>query len=270
MADLAIGIAGGAGRMGQMLVREVTATEGCALIGAIEGQGHPALGKDIAVNAGLEPIGIAIDDDAETLFATAQTVIEFTLPEATVAHAALAAQSKAAHIIGTTGLDAAQAEEIRKAARHTAIVWAPNMSLGVNLLLALSEQVAGILGDDYDIEIVEMHHRHKIDAPSGTALGLGEAAARGRGVELDKVAQRGRDGGTGARKGGDIGFASLRGGDVVGEHTVVFAGAGERVELTHKAADRQIFSRGAVRAALWAHDKPPGLYAMADVLGLGS
>ena len=267
--EIGIGIVGGAGRMGQMLVREVTATEGCVLASAIEGPGHPALGKDAGALAGLDPLGIAIGDDAEALFAETGTVIEFTLPEATVAHAALAAQSKAVHVIGTTGLDDSQAGEIAKAARHTAIVWAPNMSLGVNLLLALTEQVSAALADDYDIEIVEMHHRHKVDAPSGTALGLGEAAARGRGVDLAEVAQRARNGVTGERRRGDIGFAALRGGDVVGEHSVIFAGDGERIELTHKAAGRHIFARGAVRAALWARGKPPGLYSMIDVLGLG-
>ncbi len=268
MAEVRIGVVGAAGRMGLMLVREITGREGCVLAGAVERSGHDAVGYDAGELAGLGALGVAIGDDAAALFADADAVVDFTAPEATVAHAALAAQGRAALVIGTTGLDDGQSADIAKAARHTAIVHAPNMSLGVNLLLALTRQVAGILGDDFDIEIIEMHHRHKVDAPSGTALGLGRAAAAGRGVDLDKVAQRVRDGHTGARRAGDIGFATLRGGDVVGDHSVVFAGEGERIELTHKAGSRQIFAAGAVRAALWAQDQPSGLYSMADVLGL--
>jgi len=268
MADVTIGITGAAGRMGQMLVREVAAAMGCVLAGAVELAGHAAIGRDAGEVAGLDRLGVSIGDDAAALFAHAGTVIEFSLPEPTVEHAALAAQSKAVHVIGTTGLDEAQTAEIRKAARHTAIVWAPNMSVGVNLLLALTEQVSAILDDEYDIEIFEMHHRHKVDAPSGTALGLGRAAAKGRGVDLDAVAARARDGHTGARPRGAIGFAALRGGDVVGDHVVTFAGDGERLELVHKASGRHIYARGAVRAALWAQGKPPGLYSMRDVLGL--
>ncbi|MFN4281876.1 MAG: 4-hydroxy-tetrahydrodipicolinate reductase [Alphaproteobacteria bacterium] len=263
-----IGIVGAAGRMGAMLVQQVRAqpTE-CRLIGATERAGSAALGKDAGQLAGGEPLGVKITDDAVALFAAADAVIDFTAPAATVAHAALAAQGKTIHVIGTTGLEAAHDAEIAKAARHTAIVRAANFSVGVNLLAGLTKRVAGLLGDEFDIEIVEMHHRHKVDAPSGTALMLGEAAAAGRQVKLADVAQRGRDGITGARKAGDIGFASLRGGDVVGDHTVVFAADGERVELTHKASARQIFARGAVRAAVWGRGKAPGLYSMQDVLG---
>ncbi len=270
MADLRIGVVGAAGRMGRMVIQEVAGTAGCALAAASEAAGHAEIGRDAGELAQVGALGVGIGDDAAALFAASEAVIDFTSPDATVAHAALAAEAEAIHVVGTTGLDQGQAKAIEKAARRAAIVWAPKMSLGVNLLFALTEQVARTLSDDYDIEIVEMHHRHKVDAPSGTALGLGRAAAAGRNVRLDDVAQRGRDGVTGARRRGDIGFATLRGGDVVGDHTVVFAADGERVELTHKASSRQVFARGAVRAAIWARGRPPGLYAMADVLGLNT
>jgi 4-hydroxy-tetrahydrodipicolinate reductase len=268
MADMKIGIVGVAGRMGRMLLYEVCETDGLALGGGVETPGNAAIGEDLGTLAGLGAMGMALGDDARALFAAADAVIEFTSPEATVAHAAMAADAGAIHVIGTTGLSAEQAAALAASAEKTPIVWAPNMSLGVNLLMRLTERVAAALDADYDIEIVEMHHRHKVDAPSGTALGLGRAAAAGRGVDLDAVAERGRDGMTGARGRGAIGFAALRGGDVVGDHTVVFAAEGERVELTHRASSRRIYARGAVRAALWARDRPPGLYSMADVLGL--
>ena len=269
MTELRIGVTGAAGRMGTTLVRQVEATEGCAIAGAIERPGHDAVGRDAGELAGLEALGVPIGDDPVVLFAKVDAVLEFTAPDATVEHAGLAAQGKTVHVIGTTGLNSDHEKALAMAARHTAIVRAPNMSVAVNLMLALTERIAGVLGEDYDIEIVEMHHRHKLDAPSGTALGLGEAAARGRGVTLDDVAQRTRDGHTGARRAGDIGFAVIRGGDVVGEHKVVFAGDGERLEIAHQATGRQIFARGAVHAALWAQGKPPGLYSMKDVLGFG-
>ena len=269
MTELRIGVTGAAGRMGTTLVRQVEATEGCAIAGAIERPGHDAVGRDAGEFAGLEALGVPIGDDPVELFAKVDAVLEFTAPDATVEHAGLAAQGKTVHVIGTTGLNSDHEKALAMAARHTAIVRAPNMSVAVNLMLALTERIAGVLGEDYDIEIVEMHHRHKVDAPSGTALGLGEAAARGRGVTLDDVAQRTRDGHTGARRTGDIGFAVIRGGDVVGEHKVVFAGDGERLEIAHQATGRQIFARGAVHAALWAQGKPPGLYSMKDVLGFG-
>ncbi|MGQ9364864.1 4-hydroxy-tetrahydrodipicolinate reductase [Azospirillum sp. ST 5-10] len=263
-----IGVVGCGGRMGQMLVREILATPGCTLAGGTERVGGPLVGRDVAVIAGLEPAGVAAVDDAVPLFAEADAVIDFTTPEATERHAALAAQSQTVLVVGTTGLNPAQQESLARAATHTPIVQAPNMSVGVNLLFALVERVAGVLAEDYDIEIVEMHHRHKVDAPSGTALGLGRAAAAGRGVALDEVWQKVRDGHTGPRTPGAIGFATLRGGDVVGDHSVVFAAEGERIELTHKASSRQVFAKGAVRAALWANAKPSGLYSMRDVLGL--
>ena len=266
---LKIGVLGCAGRMGQAIIKEVTASDGCMLAGGTERAGHPEIGRDLGALAGLDDLGVVVSDDAGALIAAADTVIEFSTIEATVRHAALAAEHGTAHVIGTTGLDAAAAAAVTKAAQTVPITWAANMSLGVNLLLGLTERVARSLGPEaFDIEIVETHHRHKIDAPSGTALALGEAAARGRGVSLDDVADRGRDGLTGARKTGAIGFAALRGGDVVGDHSVVFAGLGERIELTHKAADRRIYARGAVHAARWMEGKAAGLYDMNDVLGL--
>jgi len=268
--DMKIGIVGCAGRMGCMLVREVTQTEGCVLTGALERPGHEALGRDVGELSGVGPLGVAVSDDAVSVFAACEAVIDFTRPEATIAHAELAAQARAVHVIGTTGLSPDQEAALRRAAHHTALVWAPNMSLGVNLLLALAEQVAAALDESFDIEILEMHHRAKVDAPSGTALALGQAAARGRAVALDAVAVRARDGHTGPRPEGAIGFATLRGGDVVGDHMVIFAGEGERLELSHKAGSRRIFARGAVRAARWARCRAPGLYSMRDVLGLNA
>lgn len=265
---LRIGIAGAAGRMGQMLVRAVATTEGAALAGGCEAPGSPAVGKDLGEVAGIGAKGAIITAEPARLFAASDAVLDFSVPGATMKHAALAAERKVVHVIGTTGLEPAQVRELEGFARRTAIVFAPNMSVGVNLLMALTERVASILGTDWDIEVFEIHHNKKVDAPSGTALGLGEAAARGRKVDLAKVAQRGRDGITGARKAGDIGFAALRGGNVVGDHTVMFMAENERIELTHRAASRELYARGAVRAALWARGKPAGLYTMRDVLGL--
>ena len=262
-----IGIPGAAGRMGQALTRQVAASDGCVLAAATEVPGHPALGRDCGALAGIEPLGVAVSDDPEAMFRAADAVLDFTLPGAAAGHAALAAAHGTALVIGTTGLGAAEQAALDEAAARAPVVQAPNMSLAVNLLFRLTEQVAGILDDDYDIEIVEMHHRHKIDAPSGTALGLGRAAARARGVSLDEVAERGRDGVTGARARGAIGFAALRGGDVVGEHSVIFAAEGERLELTCRSANRQTYARGALLAARWAEGRAPGLYTMADVLG---
>jgi 4-hydroxy-tetrahydrodipicolinate reductase len=218
--------------------------------------------------AGTGMSGVKVGDDPRRLFGHVDGIIDFTMPAATVALAKLSAEAGIVHVIGTTGLDRDDTARIEEAARHARIVRSGNMSLGVNLLAALVRKAASTLGEEFDIEIAEMHHRMKIDAPSGTALLLGEAAAEGRGLDLEKQSVRGRDGMTGARPRGDIGFASLRGGSVVGEHTVIFAGNSERIEFTHRAESRDIFARGAVRAALWAVDKKPGLYSMADVLGL--
>lgn len=268
MGELGIGVVGASGRMGQMLVRTVVETAGAKLVAATERAGSSALGRDAGELAGVGPIGVVVGDDPIALFRTADAVLEFSAPEATVAHAALAADHCKIHVIGTTGLSAEDESRLAEAAARTRIVYAPNMSVIVTLAIAVVEQVAGVLGPDYDIEIVEMHHKHKVDAPSGTAIGLGKAAARGRGVDLDAVAQWSREGHTGPRKAGDIGFATLRGGDVVGDHTVMFAGEAERLEITHRATGRQIYARGAVRSALWAKDQAPGLYGMRDVLGL--
>lgn len=268
MTALKIGVVGAGGRMGLTLVRAIVASEGCVLAGGAEVKGSPMIGRDLGEAAGIGPLQKKIGDDPLPLFADSDAVLDFTAPGATVEHAGLAAQGKTIHVIGTTGLTPEQIKKIEAAARHTAIVFAPNFSVGVYLLTVLAERAAGILGPDWDIEILEMHHNKKVDAPSGTALALGEAAARGRKVELARVAQRGRDGITGARRTGDIGFASLRGGNVVGDHSVIFATENERLELTHRAAGREIYARGAVRAALWAHGKPPGLYTMRDILGL--
>lgn len=263
-----IAITGVSGRMGQMLVRAVTESPKCRLIGAIDRPGHEWVGQDVGTAMGGSPLGITVTDDPLPVLAQAQAVIDFTAPAATVAMAGLAAQARAVHVIGTTGLTDDDLTKINAAARHAVIVRAGNMSLGVNLLLGLTRKVAEALGDDYDIEVVEAHHNQKVDAPSGTALMLGEAAAEGLGVSLADVADRGRDGITGARKAGSIGFSAIRGGDIVGEHDVIFAGAGERIVIRHVATDRAIFARGALRAALWGQDQDPGEYDMADVLGL--
>lgn len=265
---LNIAIMGAGGRMGQMLVREVTMTDGCRVSGATDREGSDHLGEDAGTLAGVKALGVTIVDDPAPVIAKAHAVIDFTTPAATVEHARLCAQANAAHIIGTTGLSTEDESALELAARHCQVVYAPNMSVGVNLLLALTEKVASVLGEDYDIEVVEMHHRHKVDAPSGTALGLGKAAARGRDVAHEEAAVYSREGHTGARTPGKIGYATLRGGDVVGEHTVIFAGAGERIEIGHRATDRRIFAGGAVRAARWARRQPYGLYTMRDVLGL--
>jgi 4-hydroxy-tetrahydrodipicolinate reductase len=262
-------VTGASGRMGQMLVRTVLDSAGARLSGAVERPGHPWVGQDLGTAMGGAPLGVTVSDDPLEPFAKAHAVLDFTAPEATVEFAAVAAQARVVHVIGTTGLSEAHLRKLSAAARHAVIVRAGNMSLGVNLLAGLTRQVAAALGEEFDIEIVEAHHRMKVDAPSGTALMLGEAAAAGRGVALAHVSDRGRDGITGARVPGHIGFSSIRGGDIVGEHDVIFAGAGERIVLRHVATDRALFARGALRAALWGQDKAPGEYDMMDVLGLG-
>ncbi|HVC56603.1 MAG TPA: 4-hydroxy-tetrahydrodipicolinate reductase [Stellaceae bacterium] len=268
MADTRIAVIGCAGRMGRMLVREIVTTEGCSLAGGLARPGTASLGQDIGELAGLRRLGLAVGDDPEQVLRDSDVGIEFTTPAATAEHAGLAARLGTPLVIGTTGLEGAEERAVRAAAGRVPIVWAANTSLGVNLLLGLVDEVARRLGPEWDIEIVEMHHRGKVDAPSGTALALGRAAAAARGVGFDEVAQRGRDGITGPRLAGAIGFAALRGGDAVGDHHVIFAGAGERLELTHRATNRGIYSTGAVRAARWLVGRPPGLYGMKEVLGL--
>jgi 4-hydroxy-tetrahydrodipicolinate reductase len=263
-----ITITGASGRMGQMLLKTVLDSDRARLVGAVERLGHAWVGRDVGEAMGGQANGIIVTDDPLEAFAISQAVIDFTTPAATLEFAALTAQARAVHIIGTTGMNAAEIEQLEPASRHAVIVRAGNMSLGVNLLTKLTEKVAAALDADFDIEIIETHHHHKVDAPSGTALMLGEAAAVGRGVNLNDVRESGRDGMTGARKRGDIGFVAIRGGDVVGEHDVLFAGAGERIILRHMATDRSIFARGALKAALWGQTQKPGHYDMMDVLGL--
>ncbi len=268
MADMRLIVTGAAGRMGRMLVKTIAETPGVRLSAAIERAGAPALGQDAGLLAGASATGVRISDDPLAALPNADGVIDFSAPAATVEIAALAAQARIAHVVGTTGLSEDDLTSLAAAARHAPIVRSGNMSLGVNLLARLVRDAARALGQEFDIEIVEMHHRGKVDAPSGTALLLGEAAADGRGVTLGDHSERGRDGVTGARKPGAIGFASLRGGTVIGDHSVIFAGDGERIVLSHHAEDRALFARGALKAALWARERKPGLYSMADVLGI--
>ncbi|MBX4918706.1 4-hydroxy-tetrahydrodipicolinate reductase [Rhizobium bangladeshense] len=270
-AAMKLVVVGAAGRMGQTLIRLVHSIDGVTLHAAVERVGSPFVGKDAGEMAGLGPTGVMIGDDPLQAFLHAEGVLDFTSPAASVEFAGLAAQARIVHVVGTTGCSTEDNAKIAAAARHARIVKSGNMSLGVNLLSVLVEQAARALDPvDWDIEILEMHHKHKVDAPSGTALLFGEAAARGRNVDLASKSVRVRDGHTGAREAGTIGFATLRGGSVMGEHSVLFAGEGEIVSLSHSAADRSIFARGAITAALWARDKKPGLYSMLDVLGLSS
>lgn len=263
-----IGIVGCAGRMGRMLVKQVTETNGCIVAGGTEPENSPFVTQDLGDLAAVGTLGVQVTTDTRALFETMDAVIDFTAPVATIAHAKLAAEFGKIHVIGTTGLTNEEQAEVTACGSGGVIVQGANMSLGVNLLAQLTKKVAAILDEDFDIEVLEMHHRHKVDAPSGTALLLGKAAAEGRNVDHDSVADRGRDGITGARKKGDIGYAVLRGGNVVGDHTVMFAAENEIIEISHKAGDRAIFARGAVRAALWAKGKNAGNYDMMDVLGL--
>ena len=254
--------------MGQALVRVLHEMPDCSITGGTEPAGSSLIGADIGELAGVGRLGVPITTDPLEIFIRSEGVIDFTSPAATAEHAGLAAQARIVHVIGTTGLSPQEDDAVLAASRHAVIVKSGNMSLGVNLLAALTKKAAEVLGPDYDIEIIEMHHRMKVDAPSGTALMMGRAAADGRKIGLDDHSVRVRDGHTGVRKRGDIGFATLRGGDVIGDHTVIFAGPGERVELIHRAGDRQLFARGAIRAAQWGKGKPPGLYSMRDVLDL--
>ena len=263
-----LAITGASGRMGQMLITQVSASDRMRLVGAIERPGHAWVGQDVGVAMGGAPLGVTVTDDPLDAIAPAQAIIDFTAPKATLEFAAFAAQARAVHVIGTTGMTEDEIAALEPAARHAVIVRAGNMSLGVNLLTQLTKRVAAALDEDYDIEIIEAHHNQKVDAPSGTALMLGEAAASGRGVTLAEVSDRARDGMTGARRTGDIGFSALRGGDIIGEHDVMFAAAGERIILRHVASDRSVFARGALKAALWGLRQSPGQYDMLDVLGL--
>ncbi|MEF2550381.1 4-hydroxy-tetrahydrodipicolinate reductase [Aurantimonas sp. A2-1-M11] len=269
MSAMKLVVLGAAGRMGRTLITVIGETEGAVLSGAVERQGSEAIGQDAGMLAGAGTLGITITADIDAALEGADGIIDFTAPDASVAMAERAADRGLVHVVGTTGCSHEQDAAIAACAERTRIVKSGNMSLGVNLLAGLVEKAARALGPEaFDIEILEMHHRHKVDAPSGTALLLGEAAARGRGIDLAANSVRVRDGHTGPRPEGAIGFATLRGGSVTGEHSVILAGEGERIEISHLATDRAIFARGAVRAALWAKDRSPGLYTMADVLGL--
>jgi 4-hydroxy-tetrahydrodipicolinate reductase len=263
-----IAIVGAAGRMGQMLIRQIAHTEGCSLAGASEAPGSNEIGRDAGEVAGLAAKGVKIVGDSAAAIGAANVVIDFTVPAATVAHARIAADKGVSVVIGTTGLNAEQTAAIHDCAKRVPILWAANMSMGINILMALVEKTASLLDPSYDIEVLEMHHRHKIDAPSGTALALGRSAAAGRKVKLEEVWRKSRDGHTGARPAGEIGFATLRGGEEVGVHTVMFAAAGERLELGHRSFSRETYASGALRAALWLKGKKPSLYGMKDVLDL--
>lgn len=261
-------VTGASGRMGQQLAQMITANDKVRLVGAVERSGHDWVGQDLGVAMGGARLGVTVTDDPLEAFSQAQGVVDFTAPAATLEFAKLAAQARLVHVIGTTGFTDEELEALKPSARHAVIVRAGNMSLGVNLLTQLTKKVAEALDEDFDIEVIEAHHNLKVDAPSGTALMLGEAAAEGRGISLSNMADRGRDGITGARETGRIGFSAIRGGDIVGEHDVMFAGPGERIILRHVASDRSLFARGALKAALWGQGKPPGEYNMLDVLGL--
>lgn len=271
MSTMRIAVMGAGGRMGRNLIRAIDESENAVLSGALERAGSPQIGADCGVLAGLEPNGVTVAATMDEAFAGADAVLDFTAPAATRAVAEFAAANGIAHVIGTTGMSADDDAVVAEAANRTAVVKSGNMSMGVILLSVLVEQAARALeAADWDLEVLEMHHRHKVDAPSGTALLLGKAAAKGRGIDLAGNSVRVRDGHTGPREAGSIGFATLRGGSVVGDHSVILAGPGERVTISHHAEDRMIFARGAVKAALWAKDRAPGLYSMHDVLGLTS
>ena len=264
-----IAVTGAAGRMGRMLVAAVAGREDSVLAAAVERPGSPAIGDDAGTLAGIAPLAVPVGDDLAAVIAAVDVVIDFTTPEATRDHAAIAARAGRGLVVGTTGLGEAELAALEAAAERAAVVRAPNFSVGVNLTLRLLALAAEVLGDDVDVEIVEMHHRHKVDAPSGTALRMGEVVAAARGRPLPDLAEHGREGRTGARDRARIGFHALRGGDVVGDHTIVFAADGERLEITHRASDRAGFAAGAVRAAVWAARREPGAYDMDDVLALG-
>ena len=269
MADLhKVVVTGASWRMGQTLINLITSSDKLELVGALERLNHEWVGQDIGLAMGGSERGVIVSADPIEAIANAEAVIDFTTPTATIEFSKFAAQARAIHIIGTTGMSDKDLEKIKAASYHSVVVRAGNMSLGVNLLVALTKKVAAALDDEFDIEIIESHHKHKVDAPSGTALMLGEAAADGRGISLAKSADRGRDGIIGPRNKGSIGFASIRGGDIVGKHDVLFASNGEQLTLSHNATDRNIFARGALKAVLWGRDKQPGEYDMMDVLGL--
>ncbi|MBF0611719.1 MAG: 4-hydroxy-tetrahydrodipicolinate reductase [Magnetococcales bacterium] len=264
---MTIAVAGAGGRMGRMLIQTIHSQQGARLTAAWEHPQSTLIGRDAGEIAGVGPLGVAIGGEARDQINLAEVTIDFTLPQVTLANLELAEKHGRGLVIGTTGFDAKGKEKIQKAAKKIPIVMAPNYSIGVNLMFQVAAAVAHTLGDDFDVEIIEAHHRHKVDAPSGTALRLGEVLAKALQRDLDEVGVYSRVGVTGERNKKAIGFSSIRGGDIVGDHTVLFAGEGERFEITHKASSRTTFAHGAVRAALWLKDKKPGLYDMRDILG---
>src|SRR5260370_5416896 len=268
MSDMRVIVAGAGGRRGRVLTRVISETKGAVLTGALEAPGSYLLGKDAGVLAGLPANGVMLSADLWSLSANADGILDFTVPKATIANVAIAAERGLVHIIGTTGLSGSDDAVIKSVTSRAIVVKSGNMSLGVNLLAALVKRVAQSLDHGFDIEILEMHHKAKVDAPSGTALLLGEAAAEGRGIALGEHSARGRDGYTGARQSGHLGFTSLRGRTLTPDHHLLFAGPYDPIHLSHRAEDRMIFAHGALKAAMWAHGKKPGLYTIADVLGL--
>jgi 4-hydroxy-tetrahydrodipicolinate reductase len=264
-----IAVVGAPGRMGRALVRAVHEREGLSLAAAVARPGSPAVGTDAGTLAGGSPLGVSVTDSLAAVLDAVDLVVDFSTAEATLAHLDLCVRAGRPAVLGATGFTASERARIREAARHVPLVHAPNYGVGVNLALGLVAAAARVLGDDADVEILEAHHRHKVDAPSGTALRLGEVVAEALGRNLSEVAVYGRQGPEGPRDRATIGFSTIRGGDIVGEHTVLFAAEGERLEITHRASSRDTFARGAVRAAAWLAGRPPGLHGMEEVLGLG-
>ncbi len=262
-----IGVTGCTGRMGRLLVAEVLSSPDCELAGGCDQPGSAAIGRDVAAEAGLDPVGLAVGDDAEALFRAAEAVIDCTAPAAAKGHLEVAARHGAILVLGTTGLESEHHAAVDAAALGTVVVQASNMSVGVNLLMTLTERATAVLGPGFDVEITDIHHRGKVDAPSGTAVMLGRLVAQERRHDFARKARKVRHGATGPRRPGDIGFAVSRGGDVAGDHTVILAGQGERIELTQRTVSRALYAQGGVRAALWARDQPPGRYSMRNVLG---
>jgi len=267
MSKLRVIIVGASGRMGRMLVRAITESEYAIVVGTTERQGSEFIGRDAGELAGVESLGVPLIDDI-TACSEADILIDFTAPSATLNHAAFVAARDMSMVIGTTGFDGRQLQQLHDILSGSAVVMAANYSVGVNLALSLIENAAQVLGNDYDAEIFEAHHKHKVDAPSGTALAMGKSLAAGRGVNLDDVSVLARQGITGARKAGSIGFSVVRGGNIVGEHKTMFIADEERIEINHIASDRMVFARGAARAAIWLPDQSSGWYDMQDVLGL--
>lgn len=264
----AVAVLGATGRMGRALIRALAERDDMRLCGALASPGSRSVGRDAAENAGLGSNGVLISAERRSVLEHADVAIDFSLPVAVAANVAACVKAHCAIVVGTTGLSPEARERLRKASATIPLLYSPNMSVGVNLMFRLAEIAAGALGEDYDVEILDLHHRNKVDAPSGTALRLGEAIAHARGVDFKKVAVTARQGATGPRARGQIGFAALRAGEHVGEHTVMFSGPGETLSVKHAASDRLAFARGALRAARWLHAQPPGMYAMNDVFGL--